>query len=1332
MYEASDNQLRYILAERFTSSSFPIPVSYRFSGKIDRARLEKAIAAVMEKHEVLRSRFFFKDDLYKVEYLSGPFHHQTDAHHLPAYDEAEVRRRMVEYFYAPVEDFSPKQLIRSQIIYCGRDEVVVTLSLHHCISDGVSTAIFINDVFTAYNGLPVEEGSSYAKLSAEFTTDAEADHAFWSEYLEGVEPAVIAHDLKAEIPISEQSPYRVELPYDALLEVASSIGARPFPVIAALTSVLLKHITGTSDTCFTYQSAGRRLLDRNVKAIGPFSNTIVMRLNYNKNKKFKDFVYEADKNLSDTIGHEFYSYSNIINNIGCRPNFGINYYPSSSILNVYGLNLVESIFLYRQTDFDIDLRFVRVRDQLELYVFYDRGKYSQSIIENIVETFTRLLKILEADPYASLNDLLLPPVPVAVASVPDEQQACLFDEFLNVAEQSPERLALSDRAEELTYGDVAARSAAIASQLLAAGLGLGKKIAIYAERNARHVCNLLGVLRAGAIAVPFDSDYPDERLATLASVALPDALLSSHDLQQPSWAADIGRHLIADRDFPVTELPNPDPTAMAYILFTSGSTGRPKGVATSHLPIINFLKWQRHEFRIAQEDRFTNLNGLAHDMIMRDIFAPLSIGASLHIPEQEQIFIPGGLARWCAKVCPTFMHLTPAMAEMLMAGMEPGSLNSVRTMIFGGDRLQPELTSRIYAAIPDIEIINFYGATETPQAATWYRCIPGIPYRTQPIGRGITHFTAQVVDADHRPVRDGVVGEISITSPYLSLGYVENGKLVPHTNPDTYYTGDQGFVLPDGNIMFVGRQDDQVSIRGIRVELGEITAALKDEAGVEDAAVLLEQPDNPRLVAFVVGEGLTKQGLRSALGRRLPRYMVPADIVLLDALPLLPNGKLDRQKMLVLPRHDDLEVADIDDASEVERSLISAWARVLGHSNIGHNQSFADLGGDSLNHVQAYLVTEAELGRVPEAWDTMTIRELVAQRRQEPAGFFQRMWTTIESTMLTRAVAITLIVALHLRVFSYGGGGTTALMLVSGVLMARTQIEQSFLQNSTGPLQKLLVRVIVPCYLYVWVYTAGKMWIGDAVHISVPTLTANLVDYPTLYATGEFKVLGTQIHLWYISALIQIFILLFIFMWMSLRLNIINSPLYFILFVFLFGCVGRFIVPGLVDSSFWQSGFIKHSIVGYLPTTHISTLALGMLIGLCRSDRRNWPWLVAVLVGYAGLTAYFSSAPSEPLMLLGFGGLMLFVPRLPIPRGLSVIVLGISGASLFLYLSHRTVGAMIVRLGVPDASFALWGATILVGVLSWVGWQYVKPAGGKRSLWARLFMSIGRKESIKV
>lgn len=1319
----ADNQLRYVLAEKFSDNSFPIPVSYRFAGQMDPRRLEDAINHVIGKHRILRSRIALADDEYRAEYLDGPFHHRCDTQSLPAYDEDAARRHMIRHFYAGIDKFDPDTLIKSQIITCGDGEVVVTLSLHHMISDGVSTAIFIDDVFRAYNGDTVPEGADYAALAATLKPDLPADQRFWADYLADMAPTALAHDLRASVPLEDRKPCRIELPLATLQQLADSLGARPFHVAAALEALLMQWTTGDPDACFTYQSAGRHLLPRDARVIGPFSNTLVMRLDCRDHADFPALVRGAATALHQTRAHEFYPRRQILSEFNAQTAFGINFYPPAELPVVDGLRCLDQLFLYTQTEFGIDFRFELRQSDIRLYLFYDPEQISARLIGSVADKFRWLLEAAAANPQAPL-DALLPPRPaIAAAAAQGIAPARLFDEFLAVAQRMPGRLALADKAEQLTYGEVERDSAAIAAQLVAAGLGPGARVAIHAERTVRHVCNLLGVFRAGAIAIPLDSDYPGSRLATLIDVARPDALLSARDLHRPDWAAAIDRHLVADPDHPRGNLPEPDPEAPAYILFTSGSTGRPKGVATPHLPIVHFLRWQRQAFDITAEDRFSNLNGLAHDMILRDIFAPLSVGASLHIPEQEQIFIPGGLARWCALSRPTFVHLTPAMAQMVLAGMAPGSLKSVRIMIFGGDRLQPELTEQIYAAIPGVEIINFYGATETPQAATCYACVPGVPFRTQPIGRGIPDFTAQIVDAERQPVHDGVVGEIAITSPYLSLGYVADGEITPHATPETYYTGDQGFVLPDGNIIFVGRQDDQVSIRGARVELGEITATLKREAGVRDALVLMEHPDNPRLVAFVAGDGLEAHKLRAELASRLPRYMVPADFVLLEALPLLPNGKPDRQKMLALPRRDQSRAVEIfDEISAEEQELIDAWARLLGHNDVAPGHSFADLGGDSLNYVQAYLVAERILGDVPDGWDTLTIRELVALGKPAPAGVFGRLLTTIESTMLTRAIAIVLIVGLHLHVFAYGGGGTTALMLVSGVLMARTTVGQTFLKDSAKPMLDLFLRVLIPCLLYAWAYTGAKLLLGRPVYWQVPTLTVNFVDFRAARAAG---MAGWPVYLWYVGALLQIFLFFYIFARINLKLRLLKTPEAFAGFLLAFGCFGRFVLPGLVNSAFWTDGFAALPIMARMPTTHLGTIALGMLIGLHRQQLPGRLWMALVVVGYAGLTSHFSST-NEHVMLLGFGMLMLFVHRLPTIRGFSVVVLGISGASLFIYLTQMQFAQLWALVGVPKESWMLWGLTVISGMLCWVGWQYVKPAS--RAVWEKGWRSLpGRR-----
>ena len=430
--------------------------------------------------------------------------------------------------------------------------------------------------------------------------------------------------------------------------------------------------------------------------------------------------------------------------------------------------------------------------------------------------------------------------------------------------------------------------------------------------------------------------------------------------------------------------------------------------------------------------------------MLRDIFAPLGLGASLHIPPQATLTEPGALVGWFAKVRPTAAHMTPPLGRLLTAGRVGRALDDLRYVFWGGDVLRRGHVEALAALAPDAESVNFYGATETPQAAAFYRVPRDFDEDRVPIGVGIDGFEIEIRDEDACRVAGEAEGEIVVRSRFLTLGQVKDGALPwGRAGEAGYYaTGDIGHRRADGQIGIQGRRDDQVKIRGYRVELAEITAATLGVAGVGQAITLnVGDAGEPRLAVFVEGDA-DPESVRAHLTGRLPAYMVPAEIEALAKLPLLPNGKIDRQALIAHGRAPAAAPAPAAKRplGRVEALLVESWQSFFGRQTVTPASSFAGLGGDSLSYVSAYLSLEEALGEVPDNWTTMTVAELAATA--QPADKKRSVFVAIESAILMRAVAICVVVGSHFGLFFSGGAGTSALLWVSGSIFGGLQLRE--------------------------------------------------------------------------------------------------------------------------------------------------------------------------------------------------------------------------------------------------------------------------------------------------
>lgn len=631
--------------------------------------------------------------------------------------------------------------------------------------------------------------------------------------------------------------------------------------------------------------------------------------------------------------------------------------------------------------------------------------------------------------------LRAPPQLQTTRSTPDPTAPLTFDPgepifaaFLRQAAAHPDAVAVSSAAGAVSYGRLADDSARLARHLRSCGVTQGQTIVVLSKRCPEFISCLLGVSRSGAAFCVADAAWPAARVQAIVEQLRPTLLLVAGDTAcDASFDVDVVRadaaffNGAADEDDADDEA-EVDPAADAYVMFTSGSTGRPRAVVTAHAPLVHFVKWHAHEHGFSADDRFSLLSGLAHDPVLRDVFTPLSIGASVVVPAPETVRDPTRLARWLAAEQVSVVHLTPALGEVVVAGRF--AVASVRHFFFGGDAVNHKLLQQLRTAAPQAAMTNFYGATETPQAMAFSRLDPD---GTGPIGvgKGIADVQLLVVDDDGAVCAPGALGEVWIRTPYLSRGYKgdkdqTNEKFIvnPFTKIDgdfVYKTGDLGRADVDGAVVLAGRRDHQLKIRGYRVEPAEVAAALEGLDGVVRAIVAARDVgENKALVAwFTASTALTAAQAKEQLQKTLPPYLVPSLLHRLDAFPLLANGKIDHA---ALPTHETKTPAKdaattTEPMTEQQQALAAIWAEALGVPSVGLDESFLDLGGDSLSSLQV-VVRMQQKGIADDVargiLQGRTIRELAAGTSASsstlPPQAQSNLWVNVVRALLVGVV----------------------------------------------------------------------------------------------------------------------------------------------------------------------------------------------------------------------------------------------------------------------------------------------------------------------------------------
>ncbi|RME54283.1 MAG: amino acid adenylation domain-containing protein, partial [Deltaproteobacteria bacterium] len=618
-----------------------------------------------------------------------------------------------------------------------------------------------------------------------------------------------------------------------------------------------------------------------------------------------------------------------------------------------------------------------------------------------------LLEGVVAEPERPIGDFSLV-TPKARALLPDPSRplpprwaGSVVDRFVEQAARHPEKIAVTAPGESWTYRELDQASAALAYALRRGGVGQGDVVAIEAYRDPRLLVAVLATLRAGGSFLLLDAAYPPEMLAERVAIAAPRAVIRAAKgnravipLPEGSLPFPLGEkeEILALSDGEVLPEILIGPDDLAYLAFTSGSTGRPKGIVGTHRPLSHFFAWYAETFEVGEEDRFSMFSGLSHDPLLRDLFAPLWLGATLVIPDPAEIGTPGYLTRWMLRERITVTHLTPAFARLLeiSATAKPQNgnaepLEELRYAFLSGDVLHPQDVERIRGLAPAVRIVNFYGATETPQGIAAYPVPEEIGENPAaiPIGRGIEGVDLLVLTKNDALAAPGEIGEICVRTPYLTRGYLGDESLTrekfrpnPFTNlPDDriYHTGDLGYYDWTGNVVFLGRRDDQVKIRGFRIELDEIRRVLRRHPAIHDVEIVLDAAPSGenRLLAYYVAEHvLPLAQLRSFLAPKLPDYMIPSRFVHLDAFPLTPNGKIDRKALPRPDAHLGGAAPFMPPRTPYEEALTEIWREILDTEKIGIHDNFFELGGHSLLATQLF-------GRIRETFQVeLSIRAI--------------------------------------------------------------------------------------------------------------------------------------------------------------------------------------------------------------------------------------------------------------------------------------------------------------------------------------------------------------------
>ena len=1021
---------------------------------VDEVALRQAWVTVIGRHPVLRTNFRWADRDEPQQEVHAQVELPWQLLDWRGIADAEQERRLAEVLEADRRlgfDMARAPLLRLTLLRCGEAKSRLIWTFHHALLDGRSFAPILREVFAHYEALcagtelRLELPRPYRDYIGWLQEqDFSRVEGFWRNALKGFTaptPLVVDHvssaDRETEIRKGDKEiRLSVEIT-SALRSLAEENELTLNTIVQGAWSLLLRRYSNESEVVFGVTRACRRSTIEGAEAmIGVFINTLPMRVRVSPEATLVPWLKElraqsvAMRAYEHTPLEKVQRWSDmpagrpLFESILVFENFHLN-----SLLRSQGGSWANREFhLFEQTNYPVILA-VYAGIELCLKIGFDRRRLTDATVGRMLGHLQTLLQAIAKRPQQLLRDLpLLTPterhellVEWNRTEYDYPRDSCVHELFEAQVEQTPNAVAVVFEDRHLTYRELNNRSNHVAHYLRKLGVGPGVLVGLCMDQSLERIVGLFGVLKAGGAYVPIDPAYPATRLAFMLNDANAPVVLTQRNLIQTLPPLQATKFICLDSpEWAISEgnAGNPDRTGtnadLVYVIYTSGSTGNPKGVMIPHRAIVNVMSWMQSAFPSDERDCVLHHTSFSFDPSVLEILTPLLVGGRLVLARPNGHQDPGYLVRTIVRCQVTVLHLVPSTLRMLLETPDLNACHSLRNVFCGGEVLTEDLTRRFFEVL-NAELHHVYGPTEVAITSVFYSIPRDRFNEIIPIGRPVANTQAYVLDGHRRPVPIGVPGELYLGGVQVGRGYYNRPELTeerfiadPFNNTSgarLYKTGDLVRHLPNGTIQFLDRMDHQVKIRGHRIELGEIETVMRLHPALQEGVVVVREnaPGDKRLVAYVRPESSSPtllSELRIVLKERLPAYMVPSTFVFLDAFPVTPNGKLDRE---ALPppetRSSESEESELSvpPRTATEEVLAGIWCEFLKLKQVSVHDNFFELGGHSLMVAQMINGINRAFGvslGVPELFHNPTVEKLarviVTQRpmsRRAPRAF---------------------------------------------------------------------------------------------------------------------------------------------------------------------------------------------------------------------------------------------------------------------------------------------------------------------------------------------------------
>lgn len=970
--ELSDGQRRmwFVHAADATGALLNVCVSYRLTGDVDIARLHDAVNAVARRHRVLRTTYQTDADgepQLAVHDELRPGWAEHDLSGLSDHARGLRLEVLAQREFTTSFDLTADAPLRITVVRTAASEHVMLLVAHHIAWDDGSWRVFFTDLTRAYEG---EELHPVTPSAAAWPDTENEDLTYWRTTLANPpEPLELPGPNGSTVPTnwrSQRTTVRLsDDTIDRTVALARETGATPYMVLLAAFGALVHRYTHADDFL-----VATPVLNRGAgvdDCIGYYGNTVALRLRPQPEHAFRDLVTRTRETAVGAFAHQRINLDRVVREINPDRRHGVE-------------RLARVTFGAREADgggfcpAGVTCERAELRGQFTqlplgfMVEFDDRGatveaEYLTEILDaslarQLLDHFAVLLDAALVSPDQPLRELpLMSPADadwlrrVSTGEQFDTPASTLPALIEVQAARTPDAVAVVYEGRQYSYREINEAANRFAYWLIGQGVGTEDRVAVLLDKSPELVTTALGILKAGAVYLPVDPTYPDDRLQFILGDSDPKLVLRDAVTDLDNLRSDNPGD--GDRVRPL----RPDNTA--YLIYTSGSTGLPKGVPVPHRPVAEFFVWFRGEYKISDAERLLQVASPSFDVSIAEIFGMLACGARLVIPRPDGLRDIGYLTELLHNEGITSMHFVPSLLGLFLSLPGVNQWRSLQRVPIGGEALPGEIADKFHATF-DALLHNFYGPTETVINASRYKVETKQGNRIVPIGTPKINTQIHILDDTLQPVPVGVIGEIYIGGGHVAPGYHRRPGLTAErfvADPFTpggrlYRSGDLARRNADGDVEFVGRADEQVKIRGFRIELGEVAAAISVDPSVGQAVVVVS--DLPNLGKSLVGymtpatdaDTVDVDRIRARVAAALPEYMMPAGYVVLDEIPITTHGKIDRA---ALPEPEILSGTEFRPPSEgTEQTLAELFAELLGREQIGADDSFFELGGHSL------------------------------------------------------------------------------------------------------------------------------------------------------------------------------------------------------------------------------------------------------------------------------------------------------------------------------------------------------------------------------------------------